>query len=244
MISKEKKKEYDKKFKELHLKKRESLPKISKQICLMCKKDYTPSRNRPNQKYCSRKCSGSGNAQYLGKHAKLQYINTPGRICKYCNEEKHFKEFRELKKGRGWKAQNGSGRYPQCLVCERKAAAKRYRLNGIHQKYNGARTNAKKKGVPFEISKEYLIQLLANAPDKCPVFGTKFIINKYSARNKENKGAFRDNSISLDRIIPELGYVEGNLVIVSDLANRIKTSATPEQIIKVGEFYKKLLKKK
>ena len=47
-----------------------------------------------------------------------------------------------------------------------------------------------------------------------------------------------------DRIIPELGYVEGNLVIVSDLANRIKTNATPEQIIKVGEFYKKLLKKK
>tara|TARA_R110002126_G_scaffold43449_1_gene124474 strand:+ start:694 stop:1335 length:642 start_codon:yes stop_codon:yes gene_type:complete len=213
MISKEKKKEYNKKLKELH--------KI--------KLSFEESKKKSKEK----KRIGT-NA--LGK--------TPGRLCKYCNEQKHFKEFRELQKGRGWKAQNGSARYPQCLVCERIAAAKRYRLNGIHQKYNGARTNAKKKGVPFEISKEYLIQLLANAPDKCPVFGTKFVINRYTAKNKENKGSFRDDSVSLDRIIPELGYVEGNLVIVSDLANRIKTNATPEQIIKVGEFYKKLLKKK
>ena len=134
MISKEKKKEYNKKLKELH--------KI--------KLSFEESKKKSKEK----KRIGT-NA--LGK--------TPGRICKYCNEQKHFKEFRELQKGRGWKAQNGSARYPQCLVCERIAAAKRYRLNGIHQKYNGARTNAKKKGVPFEISKEYLIQLLANAPD-------------------------------------------------------------------------------
>ena len=141
-------------------------------------------------------------------------------------------------------AQDGSRRYTMCKVCERKEAARRYRFNGIHQKYNGARTNAKKKGVPFKISKEYLAQLIADAPDKCPIFETKFVINKYSARNKENNGAFRNDSISLDRIIPELGYVEGNLIIVSDLANRIKTSATPEQIIKVGKFYQKLLEKK
>ena len=46
-------------------------------------------------------------------------------------------------------------------------------------------------------------------------------------------------SPSLDRIIPKKGYVEGNVIIVSDLANRIKADATLDEIKKVVEFYRK-----
>ena len=42
-------------------------------------------------------------------------------------------------------------------------------------------------------------------------------------------------------IIPEKGYVKGNIVVISNMANVIKSNATPEEIIAVGEFYKKLL---
>ena len=35
-----------------------------------------------------------------------------------------------------------------------------------------------------------------------------------------------------------------NIIIVSILANSIKTSATPQQILDVGNFYKKLYKEK
>ncbi len=49
------------------------------------------------------------------------------------------------------------------------------------------------------------------------------------------------SSPSLDRIIPEKGYVKGNVIVVSNKANVIKNNATPEEIIAVGEFYKKLL---
>jgi len=35
-----------------------------------------------------------------------------------------------------------------------------------------------------------------------------------------------------------------NVIVVSALANTIKTSASPNQIIKVGEFYKKLYEEK
>ena len=101
----------------------------------------------------------------------------------------------------------------------------------------------KRKNIVFEISKEYLAKLFEEAPDKCPIFGTEFGIVKYSPGNKDNNGSFRNNSFSIDRIVPELGYVEGNLIIISDLANRIKNNATPDQIIQVGKFYKKLQEK-
>jgi hypothetical protein len=45
----------------------------------------------------------------------------------------------------------------------------------------------------------------------------------------------------MDRIDNSRGYVKGNVIIVSQLANRIKTSATPDQIITVGQFYKNLV---
>lgn len=208
MISKEKKKEYNKKLKELH--------KI--------KLSFEESKKKSKEK----KRIGT-NA--LGK--------TPGRLCKYCNEQKHFKEFRELQKGRGWKAQNGSARYPQCLVCERKASAKRYRKDPTLQVWNSLKINAKKNGFPFEITKEYLRSIIQDAPKVCPALGIPMIMSEYGKHKGKNA-----NSPSIDKIIPELGYVEGNLIVITDMANRIKTNATPEQIIKVGEFYKKLLKKK
>ena len=49
------------------------------------------------------------------------------------------------------------------------------------------------------------------------------------------------NSPSIDKIIPEKGYVPGNVIIVSMKANMIKSFATPDEIIKVGKFYKNLL---
>ena len=49
-----------------------------------------------------------------------------------------------------------------------------------------------------------------------------------------------DYSPSIDRIIPELGYVKGNVQIICMLANRIKSNATPDQVIQVGTYFKKI----
>lgn len=46
-----------------------------------------------------------------------------------------------------------------------------------------------------------------------------------------------DHTPTLDRIIPKLGYVPGNVIIVSARANRIRNDATVDELYKVYKFY-------
>ncbi len=70
-------------------------------------------------------------------------------------------------------------------------------------------------------------------------------------RNKENRRIYnescpilhiklthdgnRDHSPSLDRIIPQKGYVKGNVQVISLRANRIKSDATLEELERIVE---------
>lgn len=95
----------------------------------------------------------------------------------------------------------------------------------------GAKHRAKKKSVPFSLDqediKELVIDLLV-----CPVLGIKL---NWEADKLE------DNSPTLDKIVPELGYVKGNIAVISNRANRIKTNATADDI---GKVYCWLIKTK
>lgn len=59
-------------------------------------------------------------------------------------------------------------------------------------------------------------------PSHCPVFGTKF---SYSASWEG-----RDEAASLDRIDNSLGYIPGNVMVMSTKANRMKNSATKGEL--------------
>lgn len=88
------------------------------------------------------------------------------------------------------------------------------------------------RGIPFGITADDI-----RAPELCPILGIPL------RRGGDGRGPSFD-SPSVDRIVPELGYVRGNVIVVSHLANSIKSNATPEQIIRVGVFYARLLAKK
>ena len=59
----------------------------------------------------------------------------------------------------------------------------------------------------------------------CPVFGIPLSQGCPSGAWTE-----RYTSPSIDRIIPELGYVKGNIQVISFLANVMKHNATKEQL--------------
>lgn len=81
-----------------------------------------------------------------------------------------------------------------------------------------AKQRAESKGTPFDIEVSDVI-----IPEFCPVLGLE--LNRSSGKGKP-----ANESPSLDRIVPELGYVKGNVQVVSHLANVMKNNATPDQL--------------
>jgi hypothetical protein len=111
------------------------------------------------------------------------------------------------------------------------ASNKKYyenRLNNPNEMlFQRARDRAKEKNIPFDITAEDII-----IPETCPVLGIQLQIGEKVACN---------NSPSLDRIKPELGYVKGNIQVLSHRANTLKSNATIEELEKVLEHLKKIV---
>ena len=102
--------------------------------------------------------------------------------------------------------------------------------------FQEAKYRAQNKNVPFTITLKYLRE---TAKDHCPVFGHKFVWG----RSRLGKGKTTGDSPSLDRIIPELGYVPGNVVFISHNANRIKNNATEKELYAVADWLHEARKK-
>jgi hypothetical protein len=93
-----------------------------------------------------------------------------------------------------------------------------------------AKRRSKRLGISFDISLDYLAAL---APDYCPIFGTPLL---WGPGSKRRPGKAEDDSPSIDRIIPEKGYMKGNVAIISTRANRIKSNATCKELYKVADW--------
>ena len=110
---------------------------------------------------------------------------------------------------------------------KKKAHNDRWEANNP-EKYllKAAKIRAKRKGLPFSITVEDIV-----IPDKCPVLGTSFErCTPYAA--------------SLDRIIPKLGYVPGNVQIISRRANILKRDASLDEIQAIADWLRRIMEKK
>jgi hypothetical protein len=89
-----------------------------------------------------------------------------------------------------------------------------------------------KKKVPRVDRLRYLQSM--NMPEFCPVLGIKL---NYDGTGME--GHRSDDSPSIDRINSSVGYVNGNIHIISWRANRIKNDATPDELVKLANYFSK-----
>jgi hypothetical protein len=84
-----------------------------------------------------------------------------------------------------------------------------------------ARKRARDRGLPFALAKDSII-----IPRTCPALGLAI----------ELRGSRSPCSPSLDRIIPERGYVPGNIRVISDRANRLKGGRSLHELRRLAEM--------
>jgi hypothetical protein len=90
-------------------------------------------------------------------------------------------------------------------------------INATKVLWHAARHRALKQDIPFSITPDDII-----IPSMCPVLGVPLL-------KHEGKGG-GDYSPSVDRFQPSLGYVRGNINVISKKANRIKNDGSVEEI--------------
>ena len=99
----------------------------------------------------------------------------------------------------------------------------------LHRFLRNAKARSKRKGVAFDLDINYLQSIVTDA---CPIFKTEFVWRP----PKLGKGRTEPNSPSLDRIVPELAYVKGNMVFISHVANKVKSDATEKELYAVADW--------
>ena len=119
-----------------------------------------------------------------------------------------------------------------CCECRKKTKRAHY-VKNPKRKWSesvvaGAKYRMKKVGRKHEctITAQYIRSI---TPDVCPIFGTKFVFKGRKVCSE---------SATLDRLVPELGYVPGNIAVISMKANQIKNAYGSEDILKVGKWLK------
>lgn len=95
----------------------------------------------------------------------------------------------------------------------------------VNNMFSGAKVRAKKQKVPFTITKDHIKELLKDM--RCYYFGIEL---------KPASDTFSHKySPTLDKVIPELGYVPSNIVLCSYKANSIKDKGTLEELKMIVE---------
>ena len=118
--------------------------------------------------------------------------------CLYCNIE--FNSIRSDTK----------------YCCSQHAHKHNYELNMLNPEWrlkklmSMAKNRAIEKNLPFDLDIDYLINCWVENDGCCNLTGQEFDLTNYG-----NKGQVNPQAPSIDRIIPKLGYVKGNIRLIT-----------------------------
>jgi len=79
-------------------------------------------------------------------------------------------------------------------------------------------------GLDYNLNTDFIVSI---CPAKCPVFGFEL---KYGGGDKTKRSA------SIDRIDSDKGYTMDNVMIISSLANTMKSNATNDELLAFAEW--------
>ena len=159
--------------------------------------------------------------------------------CLICGKKDVTKKFAEWHKYIRLIKKNPKA-YINC-GCSHPAYKKGYRsklkpnaFQRLYKQLKNIEYRAKKENIPFNLDIEYFIDKdtkpdgqKTGYPDYCPIFGIKL-----------NHEEGSDNRASFDKVLPELGYIKGNVQIISYKANRLKSNMHIKDFEKFIEYIK------
>jgi len=135
------------------------------------------------------------------------------KICNKCNLSKQISEFGRHKK-------QPDGVRTVCKECRKQESFLHYKdIDKQKHLLNAIKARAKNQGLSFNLQYDDL-----TPPKVCPVFNVEI------SRIKPHSNNSKRFSISIDRIIPEKGYVKDNIQIISQLANVMKHDASIDEL--------------
>lgn len=155
------------------------------------------------------------------KRAKLQPMveKDDHLLCERCAIYKAKDSFIYTKGGRL--------RFRFCRSCKYKSSTKsiyKSYVSYIRSRIRHIRYQAKNNGTPFDIDVKYCVNLWDKQNGKC------FYTDEPLEIENTNKTRHNHNSASLDKIVPQLGYVEGNVVWCIQRINVMKNDATLDEM--------------
>lgn len=132
-----------------------------------------------------------------------------GRPKKYHNDEE-----RKLAQAKKARDKYAIGRDVREYAID--PAAEAYRGTKAYRLYHGCKSRAKAANLPFDLDIAFVHEIL-EAAKVCPLLEIPYDNGRYKQ--------------SLDKKVPELGYVKSNVWVVSYRANSIKNDASLEELL-------------
>lgn len=137
------------------------------------------------------------------------------RRCAICKFHKSLDQFYNLKSGS--KSKSGT-----CKSCQNLANKQSRSLWSVERRLlQSTKVTASTQNLPHGIEKSDIL-----LPTHCPYLEIEI---DYEAPGKSW------NAPSVDKIVPSLGYVPGNIQVVSCMANRMKSNASISQLMTFAE---------
>ena len=140
--------------------------------------------------------------------------------CTKCGETKPVSEFRRNKTTK-------DGFSFECKACFAVYLKGFYMRRPFYNSFKNAQKRAATRDLPFSITEEYLESIWTGV---CPVFQTRLNLPSHGGTK------LSPAKPSLDRLVPDKGYVPGNVIWISQRANQMKNDGTSEELFKVAEW--------
>lgn len=206
-------------------------------LCTKCKK-YKPMSSEffPCRKNV--KCGFGSYCKDCDREKEKRRIRVPafdenGKL--YCCTCKTYKSISEFNKGDKNKTRNDYSR--ECKTCEAKRKSiQRASMNKDDKNYflkhllYGCKTRSLQNNLNFDLNVQFIVDLYNKQNGKCAISGLPMTTRRQSGKNPYN--------VSIDRIVPSLGYTKENVRLVCSHVNMMRSNLEDSQLL---EFCKAVL---